>query len=158
MDSKQRSEDQEHHSLKGGERRPAQNLAEHDDGAADGSDQHGQQEALVAVLDERHHGEDRGEQHDHHQRAGEEEIEIVLAGAAVAERGADARAEDDPEKQRRSDDSHHAADVAIEAHNFAAPQGEHGHHAEAADSRRRGGYDGIKISSQEKFLVIRSSP
>ena len=116
-------EHQKDETLQRRQRRSAQHFAEHDHGAAHRRDQHREQEALFAVLDHRHHGEDGGEEHDHGQRAGKEVVKIMLAagGPAGAKRAAKAGADHDPEEQRRGDDAHHARALPVEAHNFAPP-------------------------------------
>ncbi len=138
VNSEQRRDYEEEHALQGCQRGAAQNLAQHDHRAMHRGHQHGEQKALVAILDQRHHGEDRGEEHDHHQRTGEEEVEIVLAasGDRIAKGIAEAGSDDDPEDQGRGDDANHTAEVAVEAHHLAPPQRERGHDSEGGSRDR----------------------
>ena len=113
VNSEHRREHEKDEALQGSQRRSAEHLAQHDHRAADRRHQHREQKAFFAVFDHRHHGEDGGEQHDHDQRAGEEVVEVMLASrAARAERRAEARADHQPEQQRRSDDADHPAAFA----------------------------------------------
>ena len=151
MDPDQGSEGEEDQSLKRGERSPAQHFAQHNRGTRHRRHQHRQQETFFAIFDDRHHGEDRSEQHDHDQRAGIEVIQIVLlsGGISGSKRTAEAGADDYPEQQRRSDHAHHAGALAIEADQFPPPQGERRKHDSGGGRgvRRKGCRLGDHVSS-----------
>src|SRR5271155_352958 len=126
MHAREGREDQEDHSLERSERGAAEDLAEDDGGARYRSHHDGEQEAFFAVLDERHHGENRGEEDDHDESAGVEIIHVVLlalAGAG-AERSAEAGADHYPEDQRRGQNANYARLLAVETDDLAPPQGE----------------------------------
>ncbi len=82
MDADEWREDEEDDALNRGERCAAEDFAEHDGRAAHRRGEHREQEAFVAVLDERHHAEDGGEEDDHGDRAGEEVAEVMAGYAA----------------------------------------------------------------------------
>ena len=82
MDADQRREDEEDDALNRGQRRSAEDFAQHDGRAAYRRGEHREQEAFVAVLDERHHAEDGGEEDDHGDRSGKEVAEIMAGSAA----------------------------------------------------------------------------
>ena len=86
MHTDRRRENQEDQTLQRCQRRSAENFAQHDDRAADRRNQHREQKSFFAIFNHRHHGKDGGEEHDHDQRAGKEELQVMLAaGAAGAE-------------------------------------------------------------------------
>src|SRR6266567_3279404 len=112
-DACQRRERQNHDALNPGERGRAHDLAEHQAGARGRRDQHGEQEALPAVLNDRNRREDSGEHHRQHHRAREKEPWAV---------GADTETDHCPENQRRG---YHAEDAALlppESDQLAPPQ------------------------------------
>jgi len=100
--------------LDGGERGASQYLSQNDGRARTGAPAR-KQEAFVPVFNHRHHGEDRSEENDHHQRAGVEIIEIMLlpGGLPRTKGGPKARSEYDPKQKRRSDHAHHARALPI---------------------------------------------
>ena len=139
MNPRKRREDEEDQSLDRRERRPAQNLAQHNRGTRHRRHQHGKQKALLAVLDDRHHGEDRSEEHDHDQRAGVEVVEIMLLPRPTArtKRSAEPRADHQPENQWRREHSNHPCRLPVEPHDFPPPQGEGGEEHSRRSRRRR---------------------
>src|SRR5579864_44841 len=101
MNSGERGENKEKQTLDRRESGSAEHLAEHDGRSRDRRDKNGQQETFFAVLNDRHHGEDRGEEHDQDQSTRVEVVEIMLlASAGRLERGAEAGAQYEPEDQR----------------------------------------------------------
>src|ERR1017187_2426437 len=121
MYSQRRSEDQENDSLRGRQGCATQHLAQNDHRTAYRRYPHRKQKGLFSVLNHRHHGEDRSEEHNHDESAREEIIEIVLApGPSVgAKGGTETGANHQPEEQRRSDDTDHTRALAVEANNLA---------------------------------------
>src|SRR5208282_6552112 len=119
----ERREDQENQSLGGGERGAAQDFSQNNGRARHRRHQHRKQKTFVAVLDYRHHGENRGEEHDHHQRSGIEIIQIVLlaGGLSGTKRRSETAAEDDPEQKWRNNYAHHTRALTITAYDFAPP-------------------------------------
>ena len=92
MDSRERCEHKEDHALDGSQRSAAQNLAQYNGRARNRSDKDRQKESLFAILDHRHHGEDRSEEDDQDQDTGIRVVEIMLLArsSARAERGSEA--------------------------------------------------------------------
>src|SRR3954471_20038479 len=126
MHAGQRREEEKDQALDGSKGGAAEHLAEHDGRTRDGRSDDGEEEAFVAVLDERHHGEDRSEKHNHDDGAGEEVAEGMAAGSSVAggEGAREAGAEGDPEEQRRGDNADDAGALAIEADDLTLPERE----------------------------------
>src|SRR5262249_28513530 len=108
------------------------------------------------------------EQHDHDQRAGKEVLEIVLVRACrAAERTAESRTQQDPEQQRRHNDSDHPRPLPIEPQHLAPPQGErwqqdsaHSVSLRRASVQKRCHVRSIKTSSRVGWLTDadRTSP
>ncbi len=129
----ERREGEESASLREGEERPAEDLAERDGERRDRRDDDGLQEPLAAVLDDGDRREDRGEENDEDDRPGEEPREIGDAPRR-AEGGAEAGAEEDPGEERRREGAEEAARLAEEADDLAPGEGEGGAQAASADS------------------------
>ena len=81
-----------------------------------GRHEHALQKSFAAVFDDRDRGEDRGEQQDHHQRAGKEMgvVELVLRCRPGAEQ--------QPENDRLAQRAEHAVPLAEEPHQLALGQ------------------------------------
>ena len=114
--------------LRGSERGASENFSQNDGRPRNGRDQNRKQEAFLAVLDDRHHGEDAGEQHDHDERTGIKIVQIMLLALRVAgaEGCSEAGAEHDPEHQRGCDHADDATALPVETDQFAPPEGEGG--------------------------------
>src|SRR5882672_1684689 len=145
------SEHEEEHSLNCGERGAAENFSEDDGRARHGGDQHGEEEALLAVFDERHHRENGGEEYDHDERAGIEIVAVMLLplASAGAERSAEAGADYHPEHERGCEHADYARLLAIEAYNLTPPQRkcgqEHASGGRRNRSRQGGGLSGHEV-------------
>ena len=123
--SNQRRKDQEDDPLHCRQRGAPEHLAQNNGRPAHRRGQHREQKTLIAVLNQRHHAEDRCKEHNHGYGSGEKIAQVVGGGSSSGRKAMrKARTQHHPEDQGRGDYPRDPRLLAIETNNLPQPQAE----------------------------------